>query len=298
MTARSLVRLLPSGPGVYRFRDGRGRALYLGRAGNLRRRVGSYWGDLRDRPHLRSMVARIVGIEAVCCDSEHEAAWLERNLLERSKPRWNRMRGGLEVPVCIRLDRGGLAVVHEPTARPGVRYFGPYLGGQRVRAAVNALGRVLPLAYASDRLLGSERELARIRGVDPGHRDVLELRIVAVLSGEPEAVADVLAELTRRREAAAAALAFELAAVIHDEIEAVRWVCAEQKVTRLEPVDEDAYGWCDGVLVRFEVRGGRLLAWSQLGSGESGARAKVAATPSRWSEFALRNAALAARLCP
>src|SRR5262249_56977330 len=71
---------LPSTPGVYRFRDAGGRVLYLGRAVQLRRRVGSYWTDLGDRSHLAAMVARIARIEAVSCDSEHEAAWLERNL--------------------------------------------------------------------------------------------------------------------------------------------------------------------------------------------------------------------------
>ena len=85
---------LPLGPGVYRFRDAAGRALYLGRATSLRRRVASYWGDLGDRAHLAAMVARIARVEAVPCASAHEAAWLERNLLERSKPPWNRSPSG------------------------------------------------------------------------------------------------------------------------------------------------------------------------------------------------------------
>jgi excinuclease ABC subunit C len=115
---RAAIARLPDGPGVYRFRDTRGRALYIGRAVDLRRRVGSYWADLGDRRHLIRMVPQIASLEAVACDSAHEAAWLERNLLERSKPRWNRARGGAEVPVYIRLDRrpgvARLAVVHGP----------------------------------------------------------------------------------------------------------------------------------------------------------------------------------------
>src|SRR5690349_19555074 len=102
--ARASVARLPATPGVYRFRDARGRALYVGRASQLRRRVASYWGDLRGRRHLGRMVARIVRVEEVACESEHEAAWLERNLLERSMPPWNRTAGGQEVPVYLRLD--------------------------------------------------------------------------------------------------------------------------------------------------------------------------------------------------
>lgn len=91
---------LPLAPGVYRFRDQAGRVLYVGRAASLRRRVQSYWGDLGDRGHLAPMVARIARVEAVVCDSAHEAAWLERNLLERRLPPWNRSpSGGQEAEV-------------------------------------------------------------------------------------------------------------------------------------------------------------------------------------------------------
>src|SRR5215510_7357692 len=88
--APSYLSQLPAEPGVYRFRDVRDRALYIGRTADLRRRVPSYWGGLRDRRHLRRMVPNIARVEALVCASEHEAAWLERNLLEHRKPRWNR----------------------------------------------------------------------------------------------------------------------------------------------------------------------------------------------------------------
>ena len=84
--APSYVSLLPAEPGVYRFRDVGDRALYIGRTADLRRRVPPYWGSLRDRRRLRRMVRNIAGVEALVCASEHEAAWLERNLLEHRKP--------------------------------------------------------------------------------------------------------------------------------------------------------------------------------------------------------------------
>jgi excinuclease ABC subunit C len=139
MPPPAAVTRLPPSPGVYRFRDGQGRVLYLGRAVQLRRRVGSYWSDLRDRAHLAPMVARIARIEAVACDSDHEAAWLERNLLETALPRWNRTPGGQEVPVYLRLDPGpgapGLAVTHTPATR------GPVLRTVPGRGAGAAGGR-------------------------------------------------------------------------------------------------------------------------------------------------------------
>ena len=147
------VARLPGSPGVYRFRDAAGRVLYVGRASTLRSRVASYWSDLADREHLTQMVARVARIEAVLCDSVHEAAWLERNLLETSLPPWNRTPGGQESAVYIRLDAGpaspGLTVTYQTEPADQVRYFGPYLGGLRVRRATAALHRIVPLRYTA-----------------------------------------------------------------------------------------------------------------------------------------------------
>ncbi|MEN3305658.1 MAG: excinuclease subunit [Micromonosporaceae bacterium] len=291
---------LPSAPGVYRFRDGRGRVLYVGRASNLRRRVDSYWGGLRDRAHLTRMVARIARIEAVACDSAHEAAWLERNVLERAMPRWNRTPGGQEVPVYIRLDTGsrspGLRTVHSVQSTGDARYFGPYLGGAKVRLAVAALHRVLPLAYAADGLRGAERDMARVRGVAPAGRDALIEAVSAVLDRDPAAASTLRAELVRRRDGAAGALAFELAGRLHEEIEALDWAVGAQRVTLAQPRDFDVCGWAAGVLVRFEVRAGLMCAWTQRECSAAGARPLLASTPAGWAPFAQRNAELAAEL--
>ena len=299
--ARELALRLPSGPGVYRFSDARGRVLYLGRAVSLRRRAVSYWGDLGDRAHLAPMVARTARLEAVVCDSAHEAAWLERNLLQASLPPWNRApSGGQEKEVWIRLSESalasGVAVVHRPTAAPGARYFGPYLGGLQVRRAVSGLSRVLPLGYAGGPPSGTRRELARALGVSDAERDELARTVAAVLDRDPASVASVRERLTARRDAAAARLAFEFAARLQDELEALAWVTSEQKVTRATPDEFDVCGWADGVLVQFAVRGGRLSGWAQRACAAASARGPVAATPPEWAGFARRNAELAACL--
>lgn len=264
---------MPRAPGVYRFRDGRGVVLYVGRAVDLRRRVLSYWSDLGDRAHLAPMVRRVDRVEALVCDSAHEAAWLERNLLERRLPRWNRTRGGQEVPVWVRLDGDGLSVVHDP---PG---YGPYLGGARVRTAVGALRRVLPIGA-----------LARARGLEPAERPAL----AAVLARDPTAVAAVRTELHRRRDEAAQRLAFEAAGRVQGELAAFDWLVAEQKVTVAEPLDLDAYGWSAGILVRLGVRAGRLCEWDQV--RRSRPAALLDATPPQWRPFADRAATTAATL--
>ena len=298
---RATVARLPLGPGVYRFRDAAGRVLYVGRAVCLRRRVASYWYDLKDRGHLAAMVARIAWVEAVPCASAHEAAWLERNLLERRTPPWNRSRsGGQEAEVWIRLsqsaDAPGVAVARRPRSGDRARYFGPYLGGQKPRHAVSGLGRVLPLGpaayWATDPPAGTRRELARARAASANLRADLARTVAAVLDRDPAVVAALRTELIRRRDVAAAGLAFEFAGRVQAELEAVDWITAEQKVTQAQPSDFDVLGWADGVLVCFEVRAGRLCSWTQRACA-----APDLGNPSpAWTDFARRTAELAALL--
>ncbi len=298
---RAAVARLPSGPGVYRFRDGAGRVLYIGRAGSLKRRVGSYWCDLGDRPHLARMVAQIGRVEAVSCASQHEAAWLERSLLERGIPRWNRTAGGQEVEVYIRLFASprspGLSVVHEPP-KPGDagRYFGPYLGGARVRLAASGLNRVFPLAYAADAPAGSMAAMAAERGVRGADRSRLVSQLVAVLDRDPAATAGVRARLVARRDAAAAAEAFEVAGRVQAELAALDWVTCPQRVATLDGGDAEVAGWADGLLVRFEIAGGRMCGWRQYQRTRAQADRWLARTPPQWREFAAENAALASSL--
>jgi len=295
-SARTSVARLPATPGVYRFRDARGRVLYIGRASQLRRRVASYWSDLRDRRHLAPMVARIGRVEAVACDSEHEAAWLERNLLERRMPPWNRTPGGQEVPVYLRLDAGPAAPELRVTHLGEPGDFGPYLGGARVRLAVTALHRVLPLSYTGTGMSASQRDMAAKLGVGPADRGRLLDALTAVLRREPAALASVRDELCVRRDRAAGALAYELAGRLRDEVEAVEWIASPQRVTRFPGEDLTVCGWAGGVLVRFEIRAGRLDSWTQRACGAAGASRALAATPPAWAGFAARNAELAAAL--
>jgi excinuclease ABC subunit C len=297
VSARSVVAHLPNAPGVYRFRDASERVLYIGRAINLRRRVGSYWTQPDGR--LAEMVRRIGRIEAVICQSEHEAAWLERNLLEQSLPPWNKTAGGQEVPVFLRLDwqsgSPGVTVVHSIEPSTCVRHFGPYLGGGKVRLAAAALHRVMPLAYTGELLHQSEQDMARVRGIDPNARLALVEAIMSVLDRTPAAVTAIRAELISRRDAAAQNLDFERASRVQAEIHGFEWVVSEQNVTLSDPLDFEVCGWSHGILVHFGYRAGRLRSWTQRPCAQPDAQPYLAATPRQWLQFAERNALLAAQ---
>jgi excinuclease ABC subunit C len=291
---------LPDGPGVYRFRDDDGRVLYIGRATCLRSRVGSYWSDLHDRAHLAPMVARVERVEAVRCESVHEAAWLERNLLETSLPRWNKTQGGQESAIYIRLDAGpaaaGLTAVYRPQPDDQVRYFGPYLGGLRVRQAIAALHRVLPLSYTRARLAGAEAEMARTRSVAAHDRTHIAASLTTLLNREPAAIARARGELEDLRDRAAAELSYEFAAQIQQEIAAVDWVTCPQRISTMDAVDRMASGWSDGMLVQFKIIAGRVCGWSQRACGRASAARALAETPPEWTGFMNLNPELAASL--
>jgi excinuclease ABC subunit C len=185
-------------------------------------------------------------------------------------------------------------VVRRPL--PGARHFGPYLGGRKVRLAVSGLCRVLPLAYAGGGPAGTRHEMARVLGVSGAERAGMAQAVAAVLDRDPGAVASLRARLAARRDAAATALAFEFAARLQGEIEALDWVTAEQKVTRASPSDYDVHSWADGMLIGFTVRRGRLTGWTLRACGAASARRYLSDTPPEWAGFAQRNAELAARL--
>jgi excinuclease ABC subunit C len=297
---RAALAVLPAQPGVYRFRDAADRAIYLGRATDLHARVASYWGPLRDRPHLRRMVGQVHRIEALACRSGHEAAWLERTLLERAKPRWNRVRGGLEVPAWILLETppgsARLRVAHRAEEGPHVEAFGPYLGGTRSREAAAGLHRALRLDYAGDRLGGSDRDMARVHAVRADERADRVGTARALLQRDPGAGAAVSAALVAQRDAACDALAFELAARIQAELDALAWVTAEQAVMDPRAPDATLCGWEGGPLVRLERRDGRIQRWTaQARSASLGADPR-AGTPPEWAAFMAAAARLAAAL--
>ena len=288
--------LLPPEPGVYRFRDNLDRVTYLGRATDLRSRVRSYAGDLGARRHLHRMVPQIRRVEAIVCASVPEAAWLERNLLERSMPRWNRIRGGMELV-------GWLVVTDDP-ARPAVDLvvegadvpptaFGPYLGVERLGLARSALLRAWPVPLAGRRLDRATRSMAEARGVTPGDLESYAARVRAVLSRDEPAIAELHALMAAAGRRAIDQLAFETARQIQEEAAALDWAVAPQRVTGCSPglvVAAEA----DGVEFCLRATGDRLDQWGRTRTGATAGDAAV--TPAEWRQFASRNAELAAAL--
>jgi excinuclease ABC subunit C len=304
------LALLPHRPGVYLFRDLGGRVIYVGRSRDLAGRVHSYWSDLGDRPHLARMVERVAWVEPVLCESEHEAAFLERDLLERHRSRYNRTLG-MESCVWLRLDVSPpaptLDVAHDICDRDGATWFGPYLGWEPVRQAATGLLRIYPLRFSGTGISRSDRELARSLGVSESARTELAARIQRVLRRDPSSVRAAIRALGEIRDRAAENLLFEHAEAVQQQIRGLLWIAEPQKLAAPEPVDDDycaVAGTNDtAVLVTLQLRGGRLAqrevvrldsieAWQKA----RGERLRSGGSSSGWIDMAQQNAELMAGL--
>jgi excinuclease ABC subunit C len=296
------LALLPHEPGVYILRDRAGRIIYVGRSRDLATRVRSYWIDLKDRPHLARMVARVEWVEPVVCASEHEAAFLESDLLERHPTRFNRTLG-MESCVWLRLDGSSptpdLTVMHEVAARDGAEWFGPYLGWEPARQATVGLLRLYPLRHSGAAISRSDRELGRSLGVSPADMPALAHSIRRVLRRDTHAVRDAVRDLEEIRDRAADCLNFEHAAAVQEQIRGLRWISQVQKLASLDPVDGDfaAMGVASSAAVQvvLSLRGGRLIQRHLRRLPDAGP-GSAAAPDDDWAVLAQRNADLMAKL--
>jgi len=137
-------RGLPDQPGVYLFRDERGRVIYVGKAKSIRKRVASHFSN----PALygtRAMVDEVDHIESLAVATEAEALLTEQTFIKQYKPRFNiRLRDDKSYPyIAISLDEDFPRVYFtRERHRRDRAYFGPYSSAKRVRGTLDLLGKV------------------------------------------------------------------------------------------------------------------------------------------------------------
>jgi excinuclease ABC subunit C len=137
-------RELPDEPGVYLFRDARGKVLYVGKARSIRKRVASHFSNPSTRGG-RDLVDQIDHIEALVVGTDAEALLAEQNFIKQYKPRFNiRLRDDKSYPyIAISLDEKFPRVYFtRERHRRDRAYFGPYSNAKRVRSTLEVLGKV------------------------------------------------------------------------------------------------------------------------------------------------------------
>ena len=151
---RHLSEGLPEGPGVYIFRDSRGRPLYIGRSRNVRSRVRQYFVASEPRARMAEMVGIAERVDAVACAHPLEAEVRELRLIAEHKPRYNRRSRFPERALWLKLTNEvypRLAVVRK-VADDGATYFGPFGSARTAQAAMAAIHEAVPLRQCVQRL--------------------------------------------------------------------------------------------------------------------------------------------------
>ena len=250
---------LPTGPGVYIYRDAADRVLYVGKAKSIRRRVLSYFqAPLRPgeaastrgmapragmHPKTDELVGRIARVEVFVTGSESEALILEANLVRTHRPPFNvRLRDDKSYPyIAISLDEDYPRVYFTRESHRRDRlYFGPFSNAYKVRETLKAINKIFPSRPCEGREPGRpsgvpcldyhiKRCLAPCVGYisKDDYRALID-QIIAFLSGRYRGLER---ELEEQMRAAAAAQEFERAAAIRNRLAAVRHLMERQFAT-------------------------------------------------------------------
>src|SRR5918995_5208603 len=156
---------IPTGPGAYLFRDAEGRVIYVGKAKGLRSRLSNYFGPAASLPErTRQMVTVADSVEWIDVRNEVEAFFLEYNLIQRYKPRFNiRLKDDKSFPfLAVTLDEEWpRAMVRRGLKKKGQRWFGPYAHAYAIRETLDLLLRTFPIRTCSNAKFQRHARLGR-----------------------------------------------------------------------------------------------------------------------------------------
>jgi excinuclease ABC subunit C len=253
---------LPDQPGVYLFRDGKGRVIYVGKAKSVRKRVASHFSKAQvpSSPGHAEMVASVEHIECVVVASEAEALLAEQSFIKQYRPRFNiRLRDDKSYPfIAISLDEDYPRVYFtRERHRPGRAYFGPYSNAKRVRATLEVLAKVFMFRSCTGaepgRRSGSpclDYYIKRCEAPCVGYVSKEDYRksidgVVDFLSGR---FAAIERDLDARMRAAAAEEEFEQATLERNRLRAVHSLLERRRVAN------ESVGTFDAVAVAVDGR--------------------------------------------
>ena len=281
------IAMLPDSPGCYLMKDSGGTIIYVGKAVNLKNRVRSYFRDTAHTPKVAAMISHIDDFEILLCETNLEALILECNLIKLHRPYYNILLKDDKHYPYLKVD------MREPFPRltvtrrmekDGARYFGPYIGANAVRQVIEAVRGVFPLRTCRQELPAKHPKrpcvnhdigkcLAPCAGLctEEAYREMMD-GVLSFLGGDYQKVLD---KLTREMGEAAAAMRYERAAKLRDQIKDVRGLMERQIALRTDNSEQDlialAQDGLDAMIQILYVRGGRMVGGDHFALPREGA---------------------------
>ncbi|MDI6727176.1 MAG: GIY-YIG nuclease family protein, partial [Smithellaceae bacterium] len=146
-TLKFIVKNAPPAPGVYLMKDLAGKMLYVGKANDLRARVGAYLSRTDSRFMIPFLVSQVMAVEFIVTETEKEALILENNLIKAHRPRYNvdfrDDKAYYHIRLAVDSPFPRLELIRRPK-EDGARYFGPYPSSASARETLRFIQQIFP----------------------------------------------------------------------------------------------------------------------------------------------------------
>ena len=271
--SKGFLKTLTTRPGIYRMLGVSGNILYIGKAGNLKKRVSSYFRKQGLSVKTRALMEQVANMEVTVTHTEGEALLLESNLIKKYRPHYNiLLRDDKSYPyIYLSSDaKYPRLTLHRGARRGKGRYFGPYPSAGAVRESLHLLQKLFKVRQCEDSFFSNRSRPCLQYQIHRCAAPCTELitpedyasdvkHTVQFLEGKNSEVVD---DLVRSMEQASEQQDYEKAAICRDQIASLHRVQEKQYISK-EKGDLDIIA-CefshDRACVQvFFIRGGRNL---------------------------------------